>query len=149
MIEFDNWIMMEMGRRAPMAYHYGRRKLLASYGHFRGLNVMRYLNGSVGPRPPFTDLHLLLDSAHAIDPGYSESFFGPYWVGGVNKVVMLMTSGDVWESDVPSCACVNGIGIQVGSVDVVSTGNPDIGMAAFIDPVSRVIAPITGQPVCN
>lgn len=148
-----------------MAYHYGRRKLLASYGHWRGLNVMRYLNGSIGPRPAFTPLNIKIAPPYALAPGFTDSFFGAYWVGGVSKVVLLMTSGDVFQSDdpsgtpgwnyignlgfVPTCACVNGVGVQVGSVDIVSSGNPDIAAGAFIDPISMAIAPITGQPVCD
>lgn len=124
---------------------------------------MRYLNGSIGPRPPFTDLKL--DHTVPLVPGWAGNFFGAYWVGGANKVVVIMDSGVVYASDdptgsphwtlvgnlgfTPSCACVNGTGLQVGSVQLQTAGNPNIGFAAYVDPIANTITPITGQPMCD
>lgn len=168
-VEWDNWIGHDLGRRAPQAYHYGRRKLLASYSHWRGLNMMRYLNGSVGPRPSFTLLRDFFGKA-ANAPGGS-TMFGAYWVGGIRQVVLIRTDGNVYrildQSNVrsagnpgvwefignlgftPTCATVSGCNVVVGSTTVTVAGTPNLVKSAYIDPIAFTITPITGMPICD
>jgi hypothetical protein len=165
-IEWDNWISHDLGRRAPQAYHYGRRKLSASYSHWRGLNVVRYLNGSIGPRPPFATVTRLPNSPPS--QPWGGSIVAALWVGGLRQVCLIMSNGDVWHAGdfstepgnitwvffgnlgfVPSVACVNGLGVMVGSLTVQSGGNPNTCFAAFVDIANNVITPITGMPICN
>ncbi|MGH7743915.1 MAG: hypothetical protein ACREQ5_03730, partial [Candidatus Dormibacteria bacterium] len=176
-IEFDNWIGHDLGRTAPGAYHYGRRKLLKSYSFFRGLNVMRYLNGAVGPRPPFQALNMpLLGPAQGAppNPGWNGNFFTALWVGGLRRIVLIMDNGDVFVSSgsggviplgtypatfgwyyigrlsfTPGTACVNGDNIFVGGFQNQTPGNPATNPAAMINPAAVTITNLTGVPACN
>lgn len=123
-LSFDNWTLGDTGRHGPMAYHYGRRKMLASYGHFRGMNVIRYPNGAVGPRPALkyrSDLGATI-TGQVIFVEYAAGIDMLYVVtnaGYVYRRNSFLVGGGSWSVTVtglsPICAAVYGNDLYIGA----------------------------------